>query len=1047
MSQKLEDLFLEALDLGFEERASFLDQACKGDSELRQAVEALLQDAEKAATLFSHPAQGPVIRTLEEDGQKAGSRIGNYELISQIGEGGFGVVWLADQISPIRRRVAVKVLKAGMDTREILGRFEAERQALARMTHPNIAQVFDAGETDTHRPYFVMEWVDGIPLTQFCDERCLDLNRRLLLFGEVCAAISHAHQKGIIHRDIKPSNILVSQDGENPRVKVIDFGIAKALEDPLTDRTLVTRVEQMIGTPSYMSPEQAGLGGLDIDTRSDIYALGILLYELLTGSPPFDGKSFLKAGHDEMRRIVREEEPKRPSTRLLSLKGDKASQIAKARGMPAEHLPRYIAYDLDLIVMKALEKSRDRRYSTVEAFGEDIQRFVANEPILARAPSWGYVISKFARRHFKSLLAGGIILLAVFLGAGISFWQAVRALRAEQSAEKRLQEAVIARQESEAARTDAENITSFLQDIFRKPDPNLSGREVKVVDALDVAVNELSTRFANQPVRRARMQETLAQTYEGIGLYPQAKELLVSALETVRKLDPPDTDAQLRLTAHLAKLCEELGYPEEALSYCEAWLTQLQSTQSEEVEALDEAYTIRNRCLFFAGRQQESLAQQKQRFEFLAERLGLDHERSQRAAKVLYDLQARLQQPTQSSAPQSAAKAPQPNQVEAERQSRVRDLEAERVKAMASPDVSEEKLYAIDQALAWAYINVARSEEGISLLRDQAERLSQKFGPSHKLTLQAERELAYYLWRASRFPQAEDLWNATITKMKAAFGPKHADTMFTQAEFADALYFAGKVAWATVLAKESVKNLLEVEPASRRTHHAMAVLARCHEASAQFEHSLYWLSQAGPGLRDDTFANLHLALLQVWLERYEEYDATRDRMLADTPQIWNKGLRADVFERTVQLACIAPLRDDKQAEQIRSALQRADEIHSTPNTSLKRNFAKDQWALVRCLAAYRLGDYAEVQKQYEAIRQIVDPKKRKSEPLEVATILQALSLHSTGQPEAAKQLFQSVLQDELAEPQEGRPPQGQPLPRYMWIYWNLLREAKRVIGS
>src|SRR5438876_1974063 len=367
-------VFTEALRLPPEERDRYLSEACKGDVEFRLRVEALLQAYEQAGDFLGRPAaeRPPKVAKVLAAGEKPGDRIGHYKLLQQIGEGGCGVVYMAEQEEPVRRRVALKVIKLGMDTQSVIARFEAERQALAMMDHPNIAKVLDGGATEAGRPYFVMELVRGIRITEYCDEAKLSTRDRLDLFIKVCQAIQHAHQKGIIHRDIKPSNLLVTLHDGVPVPKVIDFGIAKATQGELTEKTLHTQLNQFIGTPAYMSPEQAEMSGLDIDTRSDIYSLGVLLYELLTGKTPFDQKKLLEAGLEGMRQIIRDQEPVRPSTRVSSLQGEERTTTAKRRGADAPRLIHLLRGDLDWIVMKCVEKDRTRRYETANGLAMDI---------------------------------------------------------------------------------------------------------------------------------------------------------------------------------------------------------------------------------------------------------------------------------------------------------------------------------------------------------------------------------------------------------------------------------------------------------------------------------------------------------------------------------------------------------------------------------------------------------------------------------------------------------------------------------------------------
>jgi WD40 repeat protein/serine/threonine protein kinase len=421
-----EAIFAEALEISAAERAAFLDRTCGANRALRAAIEALLRAHERSGDLLDLPEKA--VATAEEllVSESPGTVVGPYKLLEQIGEGGFGVVFLAEQTQPVRRKVALKVLKPGMDTRQVVARFEAERQALALMDHPHIAKVLEGGATPSGRPYFVMELVRGVPITDFCDHNHLTPRQRLELFIPVCQAVQHAHQKGIIHRDLKPSNILVSVHDTAPVPKVIDFGVAKALGQELTDKTVFTGFAQMVGTPLYMSPEQAGLSSLDTDTRTDVYALGVLLYELLTGTTPFDSERLRQAGYDEMRRIIREEEPARPSTRLSTL-GQAASTASLNRQSDPKTLSQLCRGELDWIVMKCLEKDRNRRYETASGLARDIERYLRDEPVQACPPSTLYRLRKFARRNKAALLTASVVVLAVSLAVAVStalIWQA-----------------------------------------------------------------------------------------------------------------------------------------------------------------------------------------------------------------------------------------------------------------------------------------------------------------------------------------------------------------------------------------------------------------------------------------------------------------------------------------------------------------------------------------------------------------------------------------------------------------------------------------------
>ncbi len=463
------DIFMKALEKSStEERAAFLDGACGEDILLRRRVEDLLNRHFESETFMAGPAAETEKTILNEVPLKEGpgEQIGRYKLLQKLGEGGFGVVYMAEQKEPVRRRVALKIIKMGMDTQQVVARFEAERQALALMDHPNIARVLDAGATNSGRPFFVMELVKGVPITRYCDDHRLDNRQKLELFIPVCKAIQHAHQKGIIHRDIKPSNIMVTLHDGVPVPKVIDFGIAKATLQDLTEKTIFTQYSQFIGTPAYMSPEQAEMSGLDIDTRSDIYSLGVVLYELLTGAPPFDSRDLMQSGIDEMRRIIREKDPVRPSTRVSELRSGRRTDSQQTKTAPAtsgkppapssSRLPSPIEKDLDWIVLKSLEKDRTRRYETANGFAEDIRRFLNDEPVSAAAPGSGYVLKKYIKRHKSALAVAAVIAALLVIGTTVSTMLAIQAKKSQRLAEQAQTQESTQRQLAEEKQKEAQ---------------------------------------------------------------------------------------------------------------------------------------------------------------------------------------------------------------------------------------------------------------------------------------------------------------------------------------------------------------------------------------------------------------------------------------------------------------------------------------------------------------------------------------------------------------------------------------------------------------
>jgi eukaryotic-like serine/threonine-protein kinase len=451
LTRSVQSIFDEVVDLDLESRAKALERLCGENEGLRREVESLLSACDASSKFLNEPTfdQSGAEPAMTMDAGRGtptasihegpGSLVDRYKLLEKIGEGGFGVVYMAQQSEPIRRRVALKIIKLGMDTQQVVARFEAERQALALMDHPNIARVIDGGSTSTGRPYFVMELVRGEVITAYCDQKRLPLRERLELFQQVCRAIEHAHQKGIIHRDIKPNNVLVTIADDRPVVKVIDFGIAKATSAELTEKTLFTEFRQLLGTPLYMSPEQAERSGVDIDTRSDIYSLGVLLYEVLTGRTPLDPKKLNAAAWGELQRMIVEDEPSKPSVMVTtSLKADLA-MVAKSRGLEPDRLGNMLRGDLDWIVLKALEKDRTRRYSSASEFAADIDRFLRDESVEATPPSKAYQLRKFAKRNRGLLATLSAVLFSLVMGLVATSIAMVRAYRSEGAARRALE--------------------------------------------------------------------------------------------------------------------------------------------------------------------------------------------------------------------------------------------------------------------------------------------------------------------------------------------------------------------------------------------------------------------------------------------------------------------------------------------------------------------------------------------------------------------------------------------------------------------------------
>jgi serine/threonine protein kinase/tetratricopeptide (TPR) repeat protein len=720
---------------------------------------ALVEDARSA-----HPASAA---------EAPGTTIGRYKLLERIGEGGFGVVYMAEQHDPVRRKVALKVVKPGMDSRQVLARFDAERQALAIMDHPNIARVFDGGMTDTGRPYFVMELVKGEPITSYCDTHQLSPRQRLELFVQVCDAVQHAHQKGIIHRDIKPSNVLVAMHDTTPVVKVIDFGVAKALGQELTERTLFTGFAQLLGTPLYMSPEQAGESAIDVDTRSDIYSLGVLLYELLTSTTPFDKERFRKAAQDEIRRIIREEEPPRPSTRLSESR-DRLPSISAQRHTEPAKLTKLIRGELDWIVMKALEKDRARRYETASGFARDVERYLRDEQVLACPPSATYRLRKLTRRYRVPLAVATSFVLLLVVASVVSTWRAVRARRAEADALYQRDAKDEARRDAVAQAQRAKEMLDFLVGALGTADPSKGGRTVTVAEVLDRAEKDLETSLADQPLSRANLLRAIGKSRSALGLYREAIEPLTAAVGLCESELGGNDLYTLAVMHDLAGSYVGADRRADAIALYEKVVARrrekLGPDHPDTIASIRALTAVRSTWL--AGEEPKAVAIQEQAMAAIQEKLG-EKDRQTIAAKV---------------------------------------------------------------RLAGAYLAVDRFDDAIAVYQQARAAAEEALGADHPFTLVTMNGLGYAFFRAGRADEAIALLEKTLAARRAKLGPRHADTLTTVQNLATSLSKARRFDDAIPLFEEAIAGRRDMlGPHHIETIISMEILARNYRSQGRFD--------------------------------------------------------------------------------------------------------------------------------------------------------------------------------------------------------------------
>jgi serine/threonine protein kinase len=759
--EQLKSLFLAALEVEAAQRTSFLEKRCR-EGNIRTEVERLLMEHDRAETFLS-------TQLLQSDfaSQPQAPYLGSYQMLELIGEGGMGQVWLAEQKHPVRRRVAIKLTKPGMATREVVSRFESERQALALMDHPAIAKVFDAGTTVDGRPYFVMEYVAGLPITTYCDKHKLAIRDRMELFLRVCEGVQHAHQKAVIHRDLKPTNILVTETDGKLWPRIIDFGVAKATSQRLSAGTIHTQLGALIGTLNYMSPEQADYDGQDIDTRTDIYSLGIVLYELLTGALPLD---LNKLPYDEVLRRLRDQDPQRPSTRLTTL-GEAAEVAARNRCAEVATLVRLLRGDADLIALKTIEKDRNRRYASASDLGADITRYLNNEPVTAHAPDTGYRLGKYIRRHRLGVVATfAFVLMLVTVALAQSI--AIHRIRTE-------------RDRATRERDRADRIAQFMTGMFKVSDPREArGTTVTAREILDKASTQIDTGLRNDPELQADLMQTMADTYLGLALLPQAEQLTRRALDIrntiLGPLDPKTLDS---MRTYAQCLSGKANFLEAAQLYSETIAKQRQVLGPENRETLRTMQMLAV-ALFQDGNHRQAAEVAGQALTIDQRSLGSDDKDTVASMQIL-----------------ALALASMQRMPEAERLEKQILTIRLRTLGRDDPDTLKTESYLAED------INIdGRHAEAEAMLREVLEVTKRIYGSDHPATARLMHLLARCLMDQGRYQDAEPLARKALDIDRSWLGETHTETLDAQTLLGAILAFRGRYKDAGKLYRDAISK-------------------------------------------------------------------------------------------------------------------------------------------------------------------------------------------------------------------------------------------------
>jgi serine/threonine protein kinase/tetratricopeptide (TPR) repeat protein len=998
------DVFIQALDIKDPaQRAAFLNGACAAHPDLRAQVDQLLQAHDQAGQFLDrpHPVAGNGGHTgpygPESGAETAGMVIaGKYKLLQLIGEGGMGSVWMADQLEPVKRRVAVKLIDSERGkSRTILSRFEAERQAIALMDHPNIAKLLDAGTTGKDedggskdekeqgkpsdssfiphpssrgRPYFVMELVKGVPLTEFCDEHKLSISERLHLFIQICSAVQHAHQKGIIHRDLKPTNILVEMHDDRPVPKVIDFGLAKALSgQPLTERTLLTAFGTVAGTPLYMAPEQAKFNAIDIDTRADIYALGVILYELLTGSTPVERGALKQAALDEILRVIRETEPPTPSKRLSTTQS--RPSVAANRHMEPEKLGRFVKGELDWIVMKALAKERDRRYETATGLARDLERFLNHEVVLAGPPSASYRLRKFVRRNRGRVLAAAFVLLALVVGIVGTTWGMIRAEAAQQAEAERAEGERQAKQEALDRQAETQAVLDFVENrVFAAARPKDQegglGYDVKLADAVKAGLSFIDKSFPDKPLIEGRLRMTIGRSFYFLGDYQTAMEQYKGARQIFTEHLGPDHRDTLNSMNMLANCYAQAGRFQEALKVREETLRLAKAKVGRDDRLTLSCMNNLANSYFEEGRFEEVLRLREETLQLAKAKLGRD----------------------------------------------------------------DPLTLAALQNLAVSYFEFGRLEEAIKLFEEALPLEKVKLGPDDPSTLTSMNVLADWYQAAGRTQEALGLLKETLPLARAKFGPDHHLTLMSMDNLASCYAGSGCTQEALKLMEETlqlrkVKFALEQNPANAQAlADTLAALGRWDQALAAIDNA----TKLEPGNDYHLFC---ASVLRLYLGDIDGYRQSSRDMLKRFGNTRSSG----IAERIAKTCSQGP-----------DAVGNFDRVVKLADLAVEKN-PLDRWnRLAKGMAEYRAGHYPGA---VEVLNRLCSTSRDEHRDAAAFAVL-AMSHHRLGRGQEARAALnsaQAILAEHMPDLQSGQLFKGD------WDDWLraeiLCREALGLLGD